>query len=282
VVLINHAGGVGKTTLVRDIGAQLARYGQRVLLIDVDPQHNLTEWLDIDWTAVRREDTILHAVGAYFGNDDERPSLPEPRPVPGFDGYTLDIIPSGDEMMRLDSEIQAQMGPGLYRLRQALDELETRHTYDFILIDSPPYFSAITTLCLNATNNVVIPASTDLKGITAIRRVINYIAGVRNTSNPDLTIRLIVPTKYQPNTVSGQEGLKAMRSIADDVAPVATPARHGVAYNEAQALHAPIPMLNDRNARAVQPDLRAITEELLDAFHVTIDVDVPAEAARER
>lgn len=116
-----HAGGAGKTSLARDLGFELARRGFRVLLVDTDPQANLTSWLGV--REVAPEETLLHLV--------DTGQLPTPRRL---SEWGLDLIPASLDLARVEVRLM-QRPLSTLLLRTALRKTEG---YDFVLIDSSP------------------------------------------------------------------------------------------------------------------------------------------------
>src|SRR5690625_4842613 len=108
ISVFNHAGGVAKTSTVRDLGYVLADHGFRVLLIDLDPQANLTRWLGIDGD-IALDETVYPAITA---EDEAERVLPAPRSVHGFD-----LIPATLGLAVLEREIIGIV-MGIVRLRQ--------------------------------------------------------------------------------------------------------------------------------------------------------------------
>src|SRR5690625_382613 len=106
IAVFNHAGGTGKTTLVRDVGVRMAQLGLNVLLIDLDPQANLTDWLGVDSTKISLDETVYRALipaNGVLGGDLK--SLPSPKTVHG-----LDLLPASLDLVVLEAGLHSQMG----------------------------------------------------------------------------------------------------------------------------------------------------------------------------
>jgi chromosome partitioning protein len=174
LTFFSHAGGVGKTTSCRDLGYELAQLGYRVLLIDLDAQANLTTWLGVDPNAessVTIYDSVVHDA-----------PLPEPVHVHG-----MDLIPADLQLARLDPDLSAMPMGGTPRLKKALHPLVAEGRYDFILLDTPPSLGKVIGIALFAAHHVVIPVSSEPKGVEAVATVHQMIEDMAEY-NPDLTI----------------------------------------------------------------------------------------------
>lgn len=202
VTVFNHAGGAGKTSITRDVGYSLSRSGQRVLLIDLDPQANLTTWLGVHDAGL---DETVHTV-ATAGKP-----LPEPRSVHG-----LQLIPS-----RVDLALAEAMMPGVIgaemSLRRAL--LGVQHLYDVVIIDSPPSVGKLAAMGALAADMLLVPIPTRHKGLDALpglQAVMNMYHNLR----PDLSVGLYVPTMYDARRSHDREVLEQLRA---HLSPLADP-----------------------------------------------------------
>jgi chromosome partitioning protein len=189
LALAMQKGGVGKTTTTLAVGVELAKLGARVLLIDIDPQSNLTQALGYDPTQLERSvhDILLnptHDLSAAALRTDHGPDL-----VPA----TLAL--AGAELM-----LAGQFGREL-RLRTAL--LEVRRQYDYILIDSPPSLGIFTINALTAADAVIVPLQAHVFALQALPQLEETIAIVRQL-NPSLAIGGIVVTMIDRRTSVNQ------------------------------------------------------------------------------
>lgn len=180
--VVNHKGGVGKTTTTACLGAALARQNFRVLLIDLDPQSNLSQILGIEEPETSVADTIL-------SNDP----LPVLRIVDN-----LHLVPSSLELA--DKEMDLNNAPaGDLRLRRKLSPLLSE--YDYVLIDCPPSLGKLTLSALFAANGVLIPLQPEISAVKGLNTLLNRYHMIRNTENETLTIDGIVFTMVKKNTV---------------------------------------------------------------------------------
>ncbi len=252
-----HAGGVGKSTAVRDIGFTLAEGGFRVLLIDTDSQANLSTWLGVNDVPLER--TIYPAV---IGNEDAL-HLPEPVAVHG-----MHLIPAQTDIAKIDMNLPGVF-MGVTRLKEAVAKLQG---YDFILIDPPPGLHSLTQLAVIAADHVVVPASTNNKSLEGIMTVIDMVKQYRR-ANPELRIRLFVPTLHDARTNHNRETLAYFRTELSQIAPVASPLTYRPAvYQDASLNRQPVAVYSPRDP-AVE-EIQTVTSELLNVLGVNVDFAV--------
>lgn len=268
IAVFNHAGGTGKTTLVRDMGVRMAQLGLKVLLIDLDPQANLTDWLGIDSAEVELEETVYPALipakGALGG---DLKSLPEPKQV-----FGLDVIPSSLDLVMLETALHSQMGAGHVRMRRALDTIETSKGYDIIMIDSPPYVSQVSNLAALSVDHLVVPVTTTAKALGGFDRVQAIVSSLTE-QNPALKITAVVPTLYSRRVVVQDEAYEALQRLTEGI-PVLSPMGHRPnPHSSAQADRVPIPIGSDRSWDDAKAEIDQITGELLALVGVNVSVD---------
>ena len=179
ISVLNHKGGVGKTTTVANIGAGLQRLGKRVLLIDIDPQANLT--MHLYGEAADGEHTIY---GAMLG----RYPLPVTEILPGLDMVISTLDLSG-------VEIDLQNEPGReYILRELLTPVV--NDYDYILIDCPPSIGLITVFALSTSTHTIIPVEAGTFALVGMTKLFDIIDKVKSRLNKKLSSYRILIIKY--------------------------------------------------------------------------------------
>ena len=178
-------GGVGKTTTTLSVGVELARLGARVLLIDIDPQSNLTQALGYDPTVIE------HSVYEVLLN---------PTHGPGFatitTDYHVDLVPATLALAGAELTLAGRFGRELL-LRAALQE--ARRAYDYILIDSPPSLGVFTVNALTAADAVLVPLQAHIFALKAMPQLEETIGIVRQL-NPALRIGGVVVTMVDRRT----------------------------------------------------------------------------------
>lgn len=240
LTFFTHAGGAGKSSLVRDLGFQFALGGHRVLLIDTDPQSNLTRWLG--FSHVEDRQTILYTTDTV--------ELPQPQVVT-FKTVSLHCIPANINVARAEQKIPAHT-LGMLLLRAATQNVS--RNYDVILIDSPPYLGYIPGAAALASQGLVVPLETSVKGIQALHAVVDvakdYRQGLRlfpGAQVPNSFIRLIIPNKFDQRTNQDRQVLRLLDDITA-IAPVTPPIPYKPAvYKKASNETVPIQMMGDQS-----------------------------------
>jgi chromosome partitioning protein len=185
--LVNQKGGVGKTTTAINLGAYLAYFGQRVLLVDLDPQANATSCLGID-----KKNVKTGTYEALLGQAQPLNStLHNPR-------LKLSLLPSSQALAGAEIELVNEMARET-RLKSALTPLAAR--YDYILIDCPPSLGLLTVNGLVAAQHgVIIPVQCEYLALEGIGHLNHTIQRVRAHLFPELQIRGLVMTMYDART----------------------------------------------------------------------------------
>lgn len=260
LTFFNHAGGVAKTSTVRDVGYVLGERGYKVLLIDVDPQANLTRWLGVD--DVEMSETVYP--GVMGSGEEEEASegpdleLPAPRRVHG-----VDLIPSHLNVAILEREILSVF-MGVVRLREAVGKLSG---YDFVLIDPPPSLGQLSALAVVAADGVVVPLPTNRKGLDGLGTVIKMVREYRKAA-PKLRLEFFVLTQHDRRTRHDRESLEAITRQLVSIAPVSTPLGSRPAYySDAQVAGVPVPVYAPGSEADME--IRTVTDELLSALGVS-------------
>lgn len=257
ISFFNHAGGIGKTSAVRDIGHSLSERGFRVLVIDCDPQANLTQWLGLDDHAIRREETIVPGA-CLLGRAPEEVALPEPRHV-----FGLDLIPASEDVEDVEEPEPGDVN-GYVRLRRSVQKLEG---YDFVLLDCPPRIGKITMKALIASDYVVVPLPTNDKGLRSLKRVMAKVDQARELS-PNLAIAAFLLTQFDARTSIDKEALEKFQKLSA-YAPVLGPLHNRPGpYKGASKAAMPL-SLYDPRSEAVS-ELEKVTDDLLERLHVQI------------
>lgn len=226
VAIFNQAGGVGKSSLTRDLGYELAQRKQRVLLVDADPQASLTEFLGLNTDQLEHSlfDAIIHR---------------ETLPIHKVHG--MDLIPSTIDLATADFLLNAEIGREL-RLKETLRPI--KDNYDFIIIDAPPSLGNISINVLVAADEILIPVQCEIKALRGTKHLFDTIEKVR-LLNPNLKIAGILPTLLDARTRLNTETYEVIQNRFGNRLKVFSPIRRGVAFAEAAAralpvqLHAP-------------------------------------------
>lgn len=222
ITITNQKGGIGKSTTAHAIGAGYSSFtGYKTLLIDIDPQSNLTIA-----TGAKREpnkSTYELLTGKATAKDIIQ-SVKD----------RLDIMPASNQLSRVSQEL-TETGKE-YRLREKLEPI--LDSYDYIVIDTPPALSDLTINALTVANRVVIPAQADLFSLEAIKELADTIRLVKKYTNPALIVEGVLLTRYQPRSILTQELTDLISETAETLQTkvFSTRIREAVAIKEAQAM----------------------------------------------
>nr|WP_238355452.1 AAA family ATPase [Kribbella sandramycini] len=197
LAVANQKGGVAKTTTVATLGAALAELGQRVLLVDLDPQACLTFSVGID-----PEDLDKSIHHALLGGVRARDVLVE------FDDGP-DLLPATIELATAEVRLAQESGPEQV-VRTALRPL--RSAYDWILIDCPPTLGLLTVNGLSAASDVLIPLQCETLAHRGVGQLLDTVHDVQRLTNPGLRILGVLPTLYDGRTTHARTVLE---TIAD-------------------------------------------------------------------
>lgn len=181
ISIVNHKGGVGKTTSVSSLGVALARMGKRVLLVDLDAQGNLT-------------DTLTKTPGDRSIYDSLRTL--ETLPVVNI-REGLDLCPSSIDLVSMDLEL-ADKREREYRLSRILRGLD----YEYILLDCPPSLGLLTINALTASTKVIIPLTPEALPAKGLGTLLDIIERTKETLNPGLSLGGILITRYNRRKIN--------------------------------------------------------------------------------
>jgi chromosome partitioning protein len=185
--LVNQKGGVGKTTTAINLGAYLGYFGQRVLIVDLDPQANATSSLGID------KQTVKH--GTYEVLIGSQPIAPNILHNPRL---KISLLPSSPSLAGAEIEL-IDLDNREYLLKRALTNISDR--YDYILIDCPPSLSLLTVNGLIAAESgVIIPVQCEYLALEGLGQLTQTIRKVQNSLFPELQIKGVVLTMYDGRT----------------------------------------------------------------------------------
>jgi chromosome partitioning protein len=241
IAISNHKGGVGKTTSAINIGAGLNKLGKTVLLIDLDPQANLSQSLGIT-------DPERNIYGALRGEY-------KLQPIEILKG--LHLIPSTLDLSGAEVELSGEAGRE-YILRELIEPI--RSSYDYILIDSPPSLGLLTINAFTASDEILIPLQAQYLALQGLAKLIEVIDKIKKRLNKELKIGGVIITQYDSRKVLNRDVVATIEAhLKKDV--FKTKIRDNIALAEAPARGLDIFRYNPKSSGA--EDYLALCKEII-------------------
>jgi len=215
IVLANQKGGVAKTTTTLNLGVAMRELGHRVLVIDLDPQGNLTMSQGMNPDAIERSmfDVLVHRI-----------------PISDvIHTVEVDIAVASIDLAGAELALSALIGRER-ALEKAL--VEVRDRYDFVLLDTPPSLGLLTINAFVAADGVIVPVQCEYLSLRGLVQLENTLAMVRENLNPGVRVEGIVPTMYDGRTLHAREAIEILEEHFGDLV-YDTRIRKTVRYAEA-------------------------------------------------
>ncbi|MDA4845356.1 ParA family protein [Hoeflea poritis] len=203
ITVANQKGGVGKTTTAINLATALAAIGERVLIIDFDPQGNASTGLGIE-----RHERVLSSYHIMVGEAGIAEAAME------TDVPHLSIVPSTMDLLGVEMEISDQKDR-VFKLKKAIAAFG-EDTYDYILIDCPPSLNLLTINAMAAAHSVLVPLQCEFFALEGLSQLLETVGQVRSTLNPNLDIQGIVMTMFDSRNNLAQQVVDDVRSYLGD------------------------------------------------------------------
>jgi len=194
IAMCNQKGGVGKTTTTINLGASLAEFGRKVLLVDFDPQGSLSVGLGINPYEI--EKSVYHLLmdrSVTFGDVVVKTN------VPG-----LDVLPSNIDLSAAEVQLVNEVAREQVLSRALAPAVPD---YDFIIIDCQPSLGLLTVNALTAANGIIVPMECEFFALRGVAMLVETIGKVQDRLNPGLELDGLVATMYDSRTVHSREVL---------------------------------------------------------------------------
>jgi chromosome partitioning protein len=241
----NQKGGVAKTTTTLNLGVALAELEMKVLLVDLDPQGNLTMSQGLNPDTIERSmfDVLVHRL-----------------PIQEVIHHTeVDLAVSSIDLAGAELALSSMIGRER-ALEKALAPV--RESYDFVLVDTPPSLGLLTINALVASNGVIVPVQCEYLSLRGLVQLENTLSMIRENLNPDVGIEGILPTMYDKRTLHSREAVEILQENFGDLV-FDTKIRKTVRYAEAPVKGTSV-LKYDPSGNAAQA-YRQLAKEVLDA-----------------
>ncbi len=247
LAIANQKGGVGKTTTAINLGTALVAVGEKVLVIDMDPQGNATTGLGLE-RAPRGRSTYEVLIG-----EADLADIIQKSGIPG-----LDCAPSSLDLLGAELEL-AEFERKAFRLRDAIAKsLPNRDGYTYVLVDCPPSLNLLTINALAAADAVLVPLQCEYFALEGLSQLLRTVERVRKTLNPRLSIQGIVLTMYdRRNSLSAQVAEDVRSVLGEKVYQTIIP--RNVRVSEAPSHGKPV-LLYDQRCAGAQAYIRLASE----------------------
>ena len=255
LALANQKGGVGKTTTAINLGTALAAIGERVLIVDLDPQGNASTGLGIE-RKNRKRSTYHVLTGEISMSDAALPTaVPRLHIAPStidLSGLELEIAQERNRAFRLKYALAALSAPGADQSDDATDG------YTYVLVDCPPSLNLVTINAMAAADAILVPLQCEFFALEGLSQLLKTVEQVRANFNPGLSIHGIVLTMYdRRNNLSDQVVADVRQFMGDKVYDTIIP--RNVRVSEAPSYGKPV-LLYDLKCTGSQAYLKLASE----------------------
>ncbi|WP_455474140.1 ParA family protein [Bartonella sp. B30(2025)] len=247
IAIANQKGGVGKTTTAINLATALAAIGEKVLIMDIDPQGNASTGLGIDRNSRPLSSYDVLISGISIAEAALKTAVPN-----------LYIVPSTLDLLGVEMEI-ASSQDRIKRLRNALcEDLKVSNEFSYVLIDCPPSLNLLTLNAMGAADSVLVPMQCEFLALEGLSQLLETVKQVQSVLNPSLEIQGIVLTMYDGRNNLSNQVVEDVRSfMGEKVYRTVIP--RNVRVSEAPSFGKPV-LLYDLKCAGSQAYLRLASE----------------------
>lgn len=247
-VVFNAKGGVGKTVTTINMAAELAARGKRVVVVDADPQGNLTQFFGADQDCGTLYEVLTGTGEPYYGDTLQDTQI---------DG--VQILPASMDLILADVRAIKEQSIRLTALHDLAVCMAEDDAADVMLIDSPPSFTAATTAALAAADDVIIPIKLDAFSLAGVGELLRQIAGMHEI-NPRLRVAGALVTMYDGTTVAKE----TMDALIESAIPIfGTSIKRSTAVDRSTFERKPLRELPGTYAKLLAEQYAAVVDEYL-------------------
>ncbi len=235
LAVVNQKGGVGKSTTAVNLGATLAERGNKLLLIDIDPQGNATSGVGVD------KSELEQCVYSLLVED-----VPITEIIVKTSVENLDLVPATIDLAGAEIELVSSFSREV-KLRRALEKV--KDNYDFIIIDCPPSLGLLTLNALAAAEKILVPIQCEYYALEGLGQLMRTIKLVQNHLNPEMEIAGVIMTMYDSRTNLSQQVIEEVKKYFQEKV-YSTVIPRNVRLSEAPSFGLPIILYDPRSKGA--------------------------------